>query len=310
MLRQVALSACFLAVASGAMAADEPVGVADVIVQAPQSGPALWRVTRGDAEAWIIALPDTPVPQDLFWRTAELQSRLTGAKALLLPAQRSGVTANSQRPPRVFAMPTSLPPSLRERFVAAVRRINVRPERYNSRFPVLQPWKLRNDYFTANRFDGNVVRQIEAMARSSDVPVRRAAFQGDHNRSLLVWPTPFKTPEVNACYTAVFDEIEAPLAWYRAAARAWASGDVLGAMIAPNEFKAACDVRMLQRDDERQAVDQQTDAIVKALASPGKVVVAAPMESLLTADGILARLRASGFEVADPKGVDSRNPAA
>jgi hypothetical protein len=55
-----------------------------VVVIARHSGPALWRVSRGNSEVWILGSV-APMPRDLQWDTRDIGTLLQGARVLLLP---------------------------------------------------------------------------------------------------------------------------------------------------------------------------------------------------------------------------------
>ena len=56
--------------------------VSDLVVVAPASGPAWWKVSKGDASVWILGLqPMTPT--GMTWDQSTLQRRLKGARLML-----------------------------------------------------------------------------------------------------------------------------------------------------------------------------------------------------------------------------------
>ena len=56
--------------------------VADVVIVMPGNGPAWWKVSKGDAVAWVLALPPALAPRDLQWDKTLLERRMKGARAL------------------------------------------------------------------------------------------------------------------------------------------------------------------------------------------------------------------------------------
>src|ERR1700749_4334708 len=51
-------------------------------------GPAVWHVTRGDSEVWILGTVGA-MPKDLDWNKQYLSDLLDGARAIILPPRAS-----------------------------------------------------------------------------------------------------------------------------------------------------------------------------------------------------------------------------
>ena len=61
-----------------------------VTVTAPSSGPAVWRVTKGDAEVDIFGIIE-PLPEHFAWNSQHLAKLMDGARLVLLPVGSSRV---------------------------------------------------------------------------------------------------------------------------------------------------------------------------------------------------------------------------
>ncbi|MDB5437634.1 MAG: TraB/GumN family protein [Caulobacteraceae bacterium] len=95
------------------------------------TGPAWWRVTKGETTLWIVGTPDQ-IPMDTIWDDTCLKVRLNGARAVIVPAiplvAAFDPFARGDTPLRAQSLPLSerLPPPLWERLT---RRIVANPIR-------------------------------------------------------------------------------------------------------------------------------------------------------------------------------------
>ena len=86
----------------------------------------------------------------------------------------------------------------------------------------------------------------------------------------------------------------------QAAARAWAQGDVRGALANERTYeRCIAVVPGAQAFDARVKADQVA-AIEQALKKPGHAIAVVPLRPLLAQGGILDQLRAKGFAVTTP----------
>src|SRR6185312_15868712 len=97
-----------------------------VEVQAPP-GPAMWHVTRGDSEVWILGTVGA-MPSDLAWNRQALAELIEGARTVLMPPRASiGIlegawllltNGSKLSLPRGQSLEATLPEPLRAHFVA------------------------------------------------------------------------------------------------------------------------------------------------------------------------------------------------
>ena len=87
------------------------------------------------------------------------------------------------------------------------------------------------------------------------------------------------------------------------ASRAWARGDVAGALAAERTWERCIAATPgAQTFDARFKADMSGD-IRKALARPGVTLAVVPLRPLLSEGGVLDRLRQEGFTVETPEDV-------
>jgi hypothetical protein len=103
-----ALLACLNGMADAqSVSASGPVPtLAPVVVTGVLPGPALWKVSKADHVMWVLGLT-SPLPKHMRWKSAEVESRLAAAQAVLkLPSLDVGV--------RTSFYQSTMMPSLRE----------------------------------------------------------------------------------------------------------------------------------------------------------------------------------------------------
>jgi hypothetical protein len=111
-----------------------------------------------------------------------------------------------------------------------------------------------------------------------------------------------KTPHAlgRMCFDEVLAQAEAGPEVTRAAARAWAAGDVAGALANERTYERCLAAVTGGRSyDERTKADTAA-AIEAALNTPGHALALVPLRPLLAERGVLDRLRARGFTVKAP----------
>lgn len=278
--------AAFAAPLPGSAQDSQTTVVADLVVVAPASGPAWWKVSKGDASVWIIGLPPK-TPIGMKWDQATLKRRVKGARLMLgAYIESSGFGPGSDLPP--------LTGPLASRVASEHQRINGRALKGP---PTIQnAISLHWNYQSAAGVSYGTHEEIYQVARRAGVkfvtpPVYRHTWtMGEMNQ---------RNPEMMRCIDATFKEIQkSPEGFYRAA-EYWAVGDVANMLAAsPKGAGRACE--LLFKGHWDRTVAFQTTLIAQALDKPGKVIAASHIDQLVAKDGILERLRAQGFTTADP----------
>jgi len=303
--------AAALAVAGSAGAAPRPNAadpeaniVEELVVTARHPAPAWWRVEKDGSTVWILGVLDTPIPPDVPWRRDDLEGRLKGANSLIVGERLQanlgdlfgliGLWTQLRSKP---AMEDALAPKLRARFVAERTKLGKGPEPYAHWRPMVAGQILLRDARPAGSLE--VGRQIRAAANKAGVSVHPA---GQYDlvpfaRTALASMTPAKEGE---CLNAALDDAEAGADAFRAAAVGWARGDIAAAIKAPRHFDRCLLLMAGGPDLWRRSTDDQADAIVKALETPGHAVAVAPLRRLLAKDGLIDTLTARGLKVIGP----------
>jgi hypothetical protein len=306
----LALAACAAIFAGGARAAPSPADadtvVEELVVTAATPSPAWWRVSNGESTVWILGAPMGPLPKDLKWDLKVLDKRMDGAKALILPSAATagigdifGLLRLRGKLKEKASLEPSLPEPLRIRFAAARTAMGKDAGRYDGWSPVWAGMLLQRDYLEQAGLRGGA--SIPGLARDAGrrhhVEVQRATHPAMPVLRSAVDQMRDEQKALN-CLGGYLESVETPPERYRRAARAWAVGEVRTAIDLP---RGADICRELFTDEfTANSIRDEVAAIDTALQTPGSSVAVVPLRQLLVRSGVLAQLKAKGFEIVDP----------
>ena len=270
----------------------------------------MWRISTPTSLLWIWA-PSPIRPKDFQWDSRRVTTALQGARELVLPPVASGSLGDAfdlaVDPGHVLHLPPgetlrgNLPPALASRWEAAARSLDQDPAHYDHWRPALAALMLASDIQRHN-LGGKGAAQVTilGLARDAHVKLRPLAQYKGTNllRSLAAAP-----PEIaTACAALAVETVERfPLDGPRRAA-AWGTGDLKTLKATGNsQSMEACleAVPAAAAVRNREAADWAKE-LGKALAAPGKTVVAVDLDELTRKDGLLDQLKAQGFDVIGP----------
>ena len=284
--------------------------VENVVVQA-RPGPALWHITRGDSEVWLLGVVGA-MPKDLDWNKQYLSELLDGANAILMPPKANVnlvdigwflITHGSELSlPRGQALEPSLPEPLRARFVAARTALGRDEDRYRTDTPIRAALRLQQDYLEKAALSGSEPREtVESLAsrkRIKNAPVTRFDAM-DAVRDVLK----LTSEQQHACLSQAVEDVQWGLAHAAAAGRAWAVGDVRGVKANYAESRlGGCIIAAVQAiaDINARNTSEYASAITAALNKPGKTIVVVNVGPLLRKGGVLEKLEAQHITVEGP----------
>ena len=301
-------SVLVLGAAAPAPVRDDPEGVvvSELVVQAKVVGPAWWRVSRGGSTVWVMGLP-SGLPRGVKWNDTLLSARLTGARRLILPPTYTaglgdvfGAFSVRGKMKAQAPIEASLPEDLRARFVSASAVLHQSPGHYDGWKPAVAGLLMVGDFRKHAGVDEfQPLNAIRAAARRKGVRVVPAASYKaiPFLKSLAGDLT---EPVNRACLADSLQEIEVGSGRVRSAAEAWARGDVGGALTAERGYEKCLASFPEFTSAVRQSMSDEVAAIAHDLQTPGVSVAAIPLRSLVARDGVLAQLRARGYEVRTP----------
>lgn len=279
--------------------------VEELVVTARLPGPAWWTVSNGTSTVYVLGAPSL-APKKMAWDRAVFDRRLAGANEVILPYRDAHVTLtgsigaafNYLRLKGGGPFEATLDPQSRTRFAALRERLGQPAKRYDTRNALAAGILLATDYRDRNSLTTtDPAKLIKLLAQRARVPIT----QKDYSIAPLMGDM-IRTPPAaaRACFDEVLAQAEAGPGITLAAARAWAAGDVRGAL--GNE-------RTLERCfavvpgaaafDARTKADQAAE-IERALRKPGHAIAVVPLRPLLAQGGVLDQLRAKGLKVTTP----------
>jgi uncharacterized protein YbaP (TraB family) len=284
--------------------------VETVTVKAPP-GPAVWHLTRGNSEVWILGTVGA-MPPDLQWNRQYLSDLLQGARAILLPPRTSVgffqgawflLTNGSKLSlPRGQSLEVTLPEDLRKRFVATRTAIGQNEDRYRTDTPIRAGLRLEQDFQAKTKFYGwEPGATIRNLARAKRVPISTIAEYEvvDALKDVL----DLSPAQQQTCLAQAVADVDRQSAHGAAAAHAWAVGDVRGVKENYAESQlydcVIAAVEPLAKISERN-VNDTVAALDAALNQPGKTIAVVSIGPLLRRGGVLARLQAAHIAIEGP----------
>jgi hypothetical protein len=274
-------------------------------------GPAVWRISKGDSEVWILGTVGA-MPKDLAWNRKYLSDLVDGAHAVLMPPRPSiGLlegawflitNGGKLSLPRGQSLEAILPEPLRQHFLAIRTQLGESEGRYRTDSPLRAIWRIRSDFLDKNHLEGREPgAAIRDIASSKHVPVKPVSRYEvlDAAREALNLPY----PQQETCLAEALEDIDRMSLNAAPAAHAWAVGDVktVKAHYAPNRLDD-CVIAQVHKvaDIDEHSIADFTGAVAEALNQPGKSVAVIDMGRLLRKNGVLDRLAARGLSIEGP----------
>ena len=279
--------------------------VEELVVTAKLPGPAWWSVSTANARVYVLGAPSL-APKHMAWDRLVFDRRLGGASEVIVPFQDVKVTVlgsfgaafNYMRLKSGGPFENTLDAATRARFVAVREKLGETPQHYGTRNPLAAGLVLANDYRDKTELTTtDPTKLIKLLARQNHVPVRQRSYNIGPLMGAIV-----RTPEAagRGCFDEVLAQAEAGPGVTRAAARAWAAGDVRGALGNERTYERCINlVPGAQKFDTQTKSDMVAD-IEAALKRPGHAIAVVPLRPLLAQGGVLDQLRAKGFTVTTP----------
>jgi uncharacterized protein YbaP (TraB family) len=279
--------------------------VEELVVRGRLPGPAWWRVSDADTTVYVLGVPSL-APKRMEWDRAIFERRLEGANVVILPfvnvrAKVSGSVGTAFNLMRLRSggpFEERLDPGTRARFVAVRTRLGQDAGRYNTRNPLAAGVQLAIDYRDhAQLTNMDPAKLVRLLAQRKGVKVVEKSYDLGPQLGGII-RTPASTGRL--CFDEVLAQAEAGPGVTLAAARAWAAGDVEGALQNERTYeRCLAAVSGGRTYDERTKADEAA-AIANALKTPGHAIALVPLRPLLAQNGVLERLRAQGFTVKTP----------
>lgn len=293
--------------------------VEEVVVSGERAGPGLWKVRKGDHTLYLLATL-SPAPKKLQWRSREVESVLSRAQ-VFVPARFdvdadigpiSGLRLYMQyRKLRGNedgrTLEEVLPPPLFARFEALRLKYAPRDRAMLERRPALavgELWRAAVERSGLTNRD-EVGRAVEKLARDRKVKKVQAEVRIEDPRGTLTEVGQIPLQAEIACTEALLGRLESDLATARQRAEAWAVGDVRGLRSGARAQAADTCLDSLRNSARMAAVlrDFETawfKVVTDSLERNPVTLAVTDIDGLLRPGGLLAKLRARGYEVDEP----------
>ena len=314
--------------------ADVPL-LAPVVVSGVVSGPGLWKVGKGDHVLWVLGTL-SPLPGHIQWESREVEQALAQSKQVLLEP-KIRLKADIGFFGKLFLLPSAYGArknpdgktldqvmdaptyarwlALKEKYIGDAGGI----ERWR---PLFAAQELYRKALKANGLsnDGGVPGAVAALAKSDGVaetPVEYRVEIKQPREALKAFKA--AAPSDLECFSRTLDSIEHDVPAMTARANAWATGDLEALRQLPDSHRrdacvtaitSAGFAHQLGLDDVPAQLEAAWLAAArKALADDATSFALLPMDELLSPTGYLAKLKAQGYTVEAPIGLDAE-PAA
>jgi uncharacterized protein YbaP (TraB family) len=276
-------------------------------------GPALWHVTKGNSEVWILGMIGG-LPKDVAWNSKPLAEIIKGSRAVIL-GQRPDIDVLDiswflvTHCCSFFRLDDGklddfLPEPTRVKLAAMRESVGGDAKLYQGDEPLGAANRLGGDYIKKYERDlrtTGIMPTVVKLASENKVP-QQPIFRFD--------PIPmakelFKlTPQQQRpCLEAQMEDIERRVRHFRPMAEAWAVGDIrdLKEHFAEQRIAdcLAAAVHAFGAMQQNQ-VPAYVAAITAALDKPGKTFAVVDMGPLLRKGGVLAQLEAKGLTIEGP----------
>jgi uncharacterized protein YbaP (TraB family) len=279
--------------------------VEELVVVGRLPGPAWWTVSNGATTVYVLGSPSL-APKHMAWDRAIFDRRLAGASMVILPFQDVHVTVlgslgaafNFLRLKSSEPFEATLDPATRARFVAVRTRLGLPANHYGTKNPLAAGLVLATDYREKTGLTtSDPTKLIKLLAARAKAPVSQKAYNLGPLMGAVI-----RTPPAagRACFDEVLAQAEAGPAITRTAAKAWAQGDVPGALANERTYERCIALVPGARDFDARTKADQVAQIEQALKKPGHAIAVVPLRPLLAQGGVLDQLRAKGFTVTTP----------
>lgn len=279
--------------------------VEELVVTGRLPGPAWWRVSDADTTVYVLGAPSV-APKHQEWDRVIFERRLEGANAVILPfnglkvrlAGAPGALFSYLRLKSGHPFEDGLDAATRARFAAARGKLGEPADHYKTNHPLAAGLMLINDYRDKEGLTTtDPAKLIKYLAQRKKVRIVQRSYDLG---PLLGAVSRTSQAAGRTCLDEVLHEVEAGPGGTVAASRAWATGDVAGALSAERSYERCMAVTPgALAFDNRVKADLVAD-IQTALKTPGHAIAVAPLRTLLAQGGVLDRLRAAGYTVKTP----------
>jgi uncharacterized protein YbaP (TraB family) len=318
-------------VAASAAAQDEPtppdpVAVLDtVVVTGAQPGPGMWKVTKGDHVLWVLGTL-RPLPKKMQWLSRDVEATIAESQEVVMNASASfqvGVFSGLALLPSLVGardnpddkkLAEVVPPELYGRWDVQKQKYIGKDKGVEKRRPLFAADELYEAAIDKSGLsrDDVVEPVVTKAAKKHDVAITRPQIKIKLEKPRQAVKE-FKKGSLEdlECFERTIARVETDLDIMKVRANAWATGDIQALRDLPyTDQNPACEDAVLRANvsQERGFDDLKPrlramwlEAIDAALEKNATTFTMLSMGQLLGDDGLLAELKAKGYEVVEPE---------
>ncbi|WP_109123473.1 TraB/GumN family protein [Dyella sp. C11] len=306
-----------------------------VTVSGIQPGPGLWKVSKGDHVMWVLGTL-SPLPDKIQWKTDEVEQTIAESQEVL------GPPSIALKPKTNFFGKLFLLPSL----VGARKNPDGQTLQQMVPAPDYARWLTLKKQYIGNDSGIESWRPIFAAVELYDKAIKRYGLTASggvkdsvrdlakkHNvnfvtsRYTMMIDEPrnavktFKSSPMDdrECFGRTLDTVERDMGRITERANAWATGDIDELRKLPmNDQREACISAVTEagfarqlgfNDVQQKAESMWMGAAEQALNTNAQTFAMLPMQEVLSPKGLIAQLKAKGYQVEAPDGSDAEGVA-
>ena len=279
--------------------------VEELVVTARLKGPAWWTVSDADTTVYVLGSPSI-APKRMVWDRSVFERRLQGANVVIVPYQNLevhvtgmvGAAFNYLRLRSGGPFEDTLDPATRARFVAARTKLGQNARHYATKNPLAAGLILATDYRDKTSLtNADPTKLVKYLAQLAKVPVVQKTYDIGPLMGAVIRTSP---QAGRGCFDEVLQQVEAGPGVTLGATRAWADGEVRGALGNERTYERCMALVPGAAAFDARTKSDQVAAIEKALKVPGHAIAVVQLRPLLAQGGVLDQLRSKGFTVTTP----------
>jgi hypothetical protein len=332
MLRRLlpALLACVLAAPAWSQTdtpADGAAPVAEsILVVGQRPGPGLWKISRGEHVLWVFGTY-SPLPRNMEWRSQQVESILAQSQEYLTPPTALAKVGylrsltllpyaiGYKKNPDGARLKDLLPDDVYARWQRLKQKYIGENDGIERERPIFVADELfRKGLEQAGLSSGSEVRKaIENIVKKNKIKTTESDVE-------LAVDSPvqqlrdFKKSSLDdvACFSKTLDRLETDIEAMRVRANAWAKGDLETIQnLSYADRESACHAAIASsafikqqpglRSVEERVQDAWLASAEKSLAANVSTFAILPLRDILAPKGLVAALRAKGYQVEAPE---------
>ena len=297
-----------------------------VTVSGVQPGPGLWKVSKNGHVLYVLGVV-SPLPDHMQWKTDEVEDVIAHSQEVI-DSPRVMIKADTGFFGKLFLLPSligarknpdgktlqqTLPAPLYARWLPVKQQYIGNDSGIEKWRPIFAALELYDKAIKRSGMNasGGVKNTVRDLAKKHGVKVTETKYQ-----ILVTEPRAavkaFKSLSVNdeQCFSQVIDTVQGQLGAMVARANAWATGDIdVLRKASLTDQREACVTAVTETgfaqkiglSDVQQKVEQVwLDAAHNALSNDTQSFALLPMDQVLGAKGLVAQLKAQGYQVVAP----------